>query len=66
MVMEYIEFRDKLQSNIELEMEGGMVAVMKRTPAGVGRGRCLLPSFFLGLALLSMVELLQWRCGGRR
>ena len=64
MVMEYIEIRDELQVNTKLEMEmgRGMAPVMKRAmalqPTPVWRH--LLPSFFLGLALLFMVELLQW------
>ena len=68
MVMKYIEIRDELQANTKLDMEmgRGMAPVMKRAPAlrPVPAWRPLVPSFFLGLALLSMVELLQWRCGG--
>ena len=69
--MEYIEIRDELQAQhevSEMEMGRGMAPVMKREPAlrTVQAWRPLVPSFFIGLALLSMVEVLQWRYGGCR
>ena len=50
MVMEHMEFRDKLQANTKWEMGRDMAVMMKRAPAG--RGRCLLPPPFIALALL--------------